>query len=498
MKRLSIAFLLCFSCVAAIPVSTTWEVRSATGADTNGGGFDPSVAIPGQDFSQQAAAQVAFTDLIIGATTTQLTSALSPFATCTAGVGRCGNVINITGGAGCTVGWYVILSTSTITATMDRAVGTAASTCTGNMGGALAKLSKAVSLATQNNVIYATGSETITSTLSLSLTSAGGANAPFRVTGYNAARGDGGQFTLQTSTNSVVLITYVSGARDYVIQNLLLKSTAGTPGNGINAGTSGASNNLTLDNVRITGCNVGIWGPFNTQYYILPITLNSCEIDNCVSHGIDVSSVIYVLNSYVHDNGGDGLLLHAANQNYQTYAVVNSVFRSNVTGILQESNFPGIIMNSALLDNSSNGYQVTNSGFDSLTMINTIVDGNGTGFRSTAAVTGVFKNNATRANGTLLNNFPNLFEGSIVLSADPFTNRATGDFSLNNTAGGERGEPFLFLGRRGRLEGVGRAGLRVVPVSHRLDQQYVGGGGGTRGYTFSRNTPPKEGHLGIW
>lgn len=64
-----------------------------------------------------------YTDLVIGSTATQLTSAAHPFTA--AHVGR---VLDITGGTGFTVDRYVVLSVAGSTATMDRAVGTAAST----------------------------------------------------------------------------------------------------------------------------------------------------------------------------------------------------------------------------------------------------------------------------------------------------------------------------------------------------------------------------------
>src|ERR1700685_3039345 len=103
-KLISLA-LLTLPCFAAFNAGVQIDVRT-TGSDVNGGGFDPTVAIPGTDYSQQNMPQVAFTDLTVGATTTQLTSAANPFATCTTGTGYCGNTINITGGSGCTLGVY--------------------------------------------------------------------------------------------------------------------------------------------------------------------------------------------------------------------------------------------------------------------------------------------------------------------------------------------------------------------------------------------------------
>src|SRR5204862_226565 len=78
------------------PAALVWEVRT-TGAGTNAGAFDPSVTSPGTDYSQQDAAQITYTDLVIGGTTTQLTSAANPFTSA-----HVGNTINVTGGTGFT------------------------------------------------------------------------------------------------------------------------------------------------------------------------------------------------------------------------------------------------------------------------------------------------------------------------------------------------------------------------------------------------------------
>lgn len=79
----------------ALPATIVFEVRPTNGTADAGGGFDPSVASPGTDFSQQDAVQQAYTDLVIGATTTQLTSALFPL-----GASLVGNNITLVSGAG--------------------------------------------------------------------------------------------------------------------------------------------------------------------------------------------------------------------------------------------------------------------------------------------------------------------------------------------------------------------------------------------------------------
>ena len=80
----------------AFSANMIWEFRT-TGSANNGGGFVEGAT--GTDYSQQDAAEIAFTDLVIdGADNTKITSAAHPFS-----VAHVGNVINVTGGTGFTV-----------------------------------------------------------------------------------------------------------------------------------------------------------------------------------------------------------------------------------------------------------------------------------------------------------------------------------------------------------------------------------------------------------
>lgn len=409
----------------ALSVNSVWEVRSATGSDTNGGGFVTGSG--GTDYSQQGSANSggsnsSVTDAV-GSGSTSITSATAAFTSAITG-----NIVYFDGA------WYQATYSNATTITTDRAT-TSGTGLTLKIGGALATLTNAVSLAINNNVIYCKGSQTITSTLTLSQGTSSGTLPPYRITGYSTARGDGGRFTLTTATNSTDLINYTGNS--VVIQNVLMSCTAGTPGIGIAASTGGAVTNLTLDNVRITGFSYGIRGPYAGQYYIIPITLNNCEIDTNVNHGIYTAAGIFIMNSYIHDNGSSGLFTNNAGQTYQFITAINSVFYNNVVdGIFQAGNFSAVVMN-CVLANNFNGLESAGGTTISLSVMNTIVDSNSdVGLKNSGnALTGVFKNNGFRNNGTdqALNV---LMEGSITLTADPFTNRSTGDFSLNNTAGG--------------------------------------------------------------
>lgn len=135
----------------ALPATGVIEINAASGSDTNGGMYDPSVASPGTDYTQGAgAATFAYTDLVIGATTTNVTSVLRPF-----GAADVGNTIHIASGTGFTTGWYNIRSVAGITATLDRSAGTTASTGgTGTLGGALASPGIAASFSIGGNTVF--------------------------------------------------------------------------------------------------------------------------------------------------------------------------------------------------------------------------------------------------------------------------------------------------------------------------------------------------------
>src|SRR5579859_4628846 len=101
--------------------TTEWDVRT-TGSDANGGGFDTSSS--GTDYSQQNAAQVAYTDMVIdGTTNTKFTSALNPVT-----AAHVGNIINVTSGTGFTVQRVQIVSQAAGVATCDKSLGTLSST----------------------------------------------------------------------------------------------------------------------------------------------------------------------------------------------------------------------------------------------------------------------------------------------------------------------------------------------------------------------------------
>ena len=167
----------------AYPSTLNWEYRT-TGNNLNAGMFDPSLG--GTDYSQQDAAQVAYTDLVIGATNTQLTSATTPFT-----AAMVGNGIAVASGTGFTVQRAYILSVAAGVATMDRAMGTANSTGgVGKLGGALALMTDALlELVVAGNMVWIKAG-TYTLSGSTTIAADGTAALPVDIIGYNATRGD--------------------------------------------------------------------------------------------------------------------------------------------------------------------------------------------------------------------------------------------------------------------------------------------------------------------
>jgi len=167
-----------------IHAGTQWEVRT-TGNDTNGGGFSPTIASAGTDFSQQDTAQLTITDGVCTGNTT-LTSATGGFTSA-----MIGNVVYMSSGPT----WRTISAvTNTNTVTL-AGNGPNASGMTCNVGGCLATPGCLSNLpVTGNRMWVKAGTYTIT-------TATPGPSGPYYTSGsrfglvlegYNTIRGDMG------------------------------------------------------------------------------------------------------------------------------------------------------------------------------------------------------------------------------------------------------------------------------------------------------------------
>lgn len=405
----------------AFSAGVEWEVRT-TGSDTNGGGWN--AASSGTDYSQQDSPQVTYTDLVIGATTTQITSVAFPFTAL-----HVGNIINITSGTGFTVQRVEVISVAATVATCDKSVGTAASTGgNGKLGGGLATTTLAVTLPNTGNTVHIkAGTYTVTA-----ITQIAGVNHTW--VGYQTTHNDRGTKPLiTTATNSATL--FAIGAGHLFWRNISFSNTASTRDGCLNAngnfpaivavdcifdGFTWAIESLggNFGHVSVFGCAFKnyttssrcIYMPFRGEVHGCWFTggTNASSLAVAAANGISVTHTIFssLAGSAVDFANGNSCCF----VNCSFYAVAKNCIGS-------ASNFQALLAN--------NIFYLCATGAGGPAAIN--------GNSSTEGAQGynAFGANGTDRAGTMYNSFQD-----ITLSADPFTNAAGDDFTLNSTAGG--------------------------------------------------------------
>lgn len=192
----------------ALNAACVFEFRT-TGNAANGGGFKTGAS--GTDRSQSDTPHATLTTLsVVSAATDVVTVSLTDYTVTTNDVG---NIWRNTGGTS-TAGWYEIIAVDTGLNTwqLDRAVGTAAQTCAGRMGGAISTFQDAFfeTLEPGNKVWIKAGTYNMTE--SLSVAKDGTSNKHIVIEGYNSARGDapvvgsGNQPSLVATASNFTLI----------------------------------------------------------------------------------------------------------------------------------------------------------------------------------------------------------------------------------------------------------------------------------------------------
>lgn len=475
---------------AAISNATVFEVRPTVGSDANGGGFVTGAS--GTDWSQQTSPQYSLTGL-----TTSGAAAL--VATTSASTDMVGNLIQITSGTNFTPGFYQILSViAGVSITVDRNATTGVGAAgAGAIGGALATITQANSVAVGSNTVWvkATGTYTVTTALVITLDShnSGSNQLPYSIIGYTSTRGDGGQVTWTTSTNSIDLIDFSSGSTAAVnvsIQNFNMTTTAGTKGDAIKALSSSVNTpNVSIIHCLITGFVIGIDGNAATNNAFVGLQLINTRVTGCSSHGVrNGVANTYVLGSMLDNNGGDGFSTAAtfAINAVAFYTFDNSIFYKNGGNginvafsdasntreeliVIKDCDLSTNTGAGLLMFNATNPLgQITNSIFDAN---GTYGVDNGTGIIAQSLLyTNAFFNNTTAATrGT------NAGIGTITLSASPYTSLGSLDFSLNSNTGG--GAALKGAGFPGVLQagGTGHADVGAL-------QSTGSAGGGQVGY----------------
>ncbi len=475
-KLLTILALLLspLSAWATFGAASAWDVRT-TGVDTNGGAYDSGVGSPGTN--ESLGAGVAITITLTGTTT----GTGSPvFSSTTHGPG---NFVHIASGAGCTTGWFEILSQSAGTATFDHAMGVSTNVCVGTIGGSLLTIQQATTNMVASNTVWIQ-SGTYTQTASINWSVSTGA-----WTGYQTTHGDNGTKPLiTTSTNSVTLInTASSNSGNQVFTNLSLSTTAATRLSGIwQASAHGTDQTWAFVNCIFDGFVAAIDNSNGTPDDVAWIQVINTEIKNSGSVGITTGSNAFkglkVFGSYFHANHEDidtsvvapGFVSLAYTIFANSSNVVSGqvMFLSNSVVLIDHCTYAN---NTALVAVKLSA----TSGFTSIT--NTLFYGNNTGIQGAllSANTAGAAASSTNAFGgagtsyTLWNGSP----GDVTLSANPFTNSGSGDYSLNSTAGGGAA-----------LKGTGFPGIfPAATTTGHTDigaVQTAGGGGGSTGGNF--------------
>ena len=431
--------------LAALTAAVQWDVRT-TGSNSNGGGF--AAGATGTDYSVQDAAQQTYTDLLIGATDTQLTSIAHVFTSTAPG-----NIINITAGTNCTVGRYQVISQAAGVVTMDRSVGTAGSTCSGKLGGGLLTIATANSLAVSGNTInIQSGIYTFTSTLSI-------APNPYdeiSFTGYQTTHGDAGTKPLiTTATNSTDIFTFADSQFHVVVfDNLSLRNTATTRAQAI-SNTGNLSGQLTINRSVLDGFSTAVGGAADVGF----LNILNTEIKNSTLNGVFANSNGTGINTilcwacYIHNNP-TGIRLGTDNMEV-SLTVVNSILSANTTAIIAAGNSSVTrtlrILNSDIANNTA-GITMTQAagGYSPnvIVLANNILYGNtGTAVsinNATVQFSGSGQTNAFGGNGTDRNNFK-VLSGDITLTSNPFTSAANFALIPGSAAKGA-GVPGLFPG----------------------------------------------------
>lgn len=408
--------------------STILEVRP-TGNAANGGGFDPTVASPGTDFSQQASPQFAYTDLVISGST--LTSAAFPFDSTIPG-----NLLHITGGTGFTTGWYRCVSVSGSTVTLDRSPGTNASTGgQGKLGGAFATLADADSFAVAGMVYHAVGAFSIGGT-TITVNATGADNAPLTVIGHATSRADSGFATFtSTGANPGTMVNW-TGA-NVTVRNCSFDGANVADRGAVISGAGGLFYNSKATRCNLTGLFAS--GDYGAMYF--------CEADNSAG-GASTGGGLYFARFCIGygckatSNQGNGF--GCGNNNYSLYECLAA--NNTQSGFFTSGSGNVQMWHCTSHGNTLDGLRLKDTFSENITtVINCLFTSNaGYAIRSLTTDYSVAANAQYPVTRILNNAFYNnslgkYFQvatgtGDINLTGDPYNSAATGDFSLNFTA----------------------------------------------------------------
>lgn len=379
------------------------------------------------DYSNQNAAQIAYTDMVIGVTTTTYTSVANPVSK-----NLVGNYINVVSGTGFTVQRVEIVSTATITATCDKSLGTTGSTGgNGNLGGALASPGMAGGVKIASNKIFM-----LTGTYTVSVNT-------INVSNGKVDDSLGGTAASPTVWEGFGTIPKDLGAKptikcDAVLTGITLFNVSGNHVNAINfivdgnsqATLTGLSTSQSLFLAYLVDAkNCTTRGIVGGGGVIVRCTATTCS----GTAAIDVSAGMAVFCE-AYANTITGFLVAAGGGAHCCVASANSGGSS--FGFAVTGNGGEFLNGCVAYNNGSHGFNVATT---VATLSNCLAEANaGYGYSGTATGEalllncGAYNNTSGAINPAIISwpaiNFVTNSTGSF------FTNPGSGDFSLNNTA----------------------------------------------------------------
>lgn len=443
----------------ALNASMNWWVR-AGGSASNGGGFDAAVAGAGTNYADQDTAQVVFSAGNVnrlstsGAGATTVTSAGTPFTNA-----MVGNVIRISGGTNFQTGYYTVVTyTDASNVVLDRTPtsGGAGADGVGSLGGAFA--TPWGNLSTGGTV----SAPAITSPLAAGHTinvRGSGVDTPGSAD-YNFA-GNYATFPAGSAGAGRIKIVGYNGRPRIDCAGLGFQSISGWYAENLGCVMTAATYNVygffsgdvVAKNIRVDQAGYDVIGLAATAYFGCRL-VNSGSTSAGTKAALGVGSGTVVYGTFV--NGWRGPAIDTAS--FATNVrLVRSVFSNCRAAAIPAVRILSAFALSYLIDivecsffgNAYDGLGITgNTTYDAeiagtiRVLNNAFVSNGGYGIR----LTGTLAVNDRLKAGVDYNAFYGNTSGEmyllsagdndITLSADPFTDGANGDFSLNSDAGG--------------------------------------------------------------
>lgn len=489
-KLLAVALLSAVSCFAAISGNSLARVFPTTGSSTNGGGFDPSVVSPGTDYSVNVNKNAAACSNC-GSSTVDLSSVLGvangtttfTCADCNFSTAAPGNIAYFSGGTGTITAQRrtITARASTTSITIDQSI-SASTGMTLNIGGAVDTIATAFTFNTAGMVVCVKSTGTITITATQNLNNNQGGGAFNRLFGYTTTCGDHGPVNYTFSTNTGITGFLGDGqAAGWWIDGFNIDCASLGTSTGIAFGGQSI-----LTHSKIANCTTRLYKAGGTYSNTQNVEFTGCT-SACTDAILPGNNATFKF-IYAHDNVTN--VMSSSSQ----VVITDSIF-SNTTGTTKdvikfdlyyviERNVFYSATGNCLIDDGSGGHIYLGTSIQNNIFVNCgiyAINGSASSIQAVPTVDGnafFGSGTANRRNidaTTLGAPYTNIWD--IQLTADPFTNAAGGDFTLNATAGG--GAALKGTGQAGY---VGPAWSKATGTGYMdlgaFQTQFGAGGGG--------------------